>query len=246
MGHLAGRRPCQAFLPVVQRCDNHAVTFRETFARRGAIAAALALSGAVAIGCSSPPPMVDANVNLPVRDSPSTTPPVPSASPTPGTFHLDPGFEITADGNTEVSGIGGSSNSVAFECCLGHDWSSSAADPQTWSPGEHVQITWIETARPAAGSPEDTMFLTAKMYGSWSTVADAENSYSSDNQVAAAAVVQWDTESTGSATSVITIPADGAPGYYELQFSAAAQEAGGCGTAACAPGFYDGAIIEVR
>src|SRR5262245_1979113 len=168
--------------------------------RRGAIAAMLALGGAVVIGCSSPPPMVNANVNLPARHSLSPTPAAPSASPTPGTFQVDPGFELTADGTTEVTGIGGSSDSPAFECCLGHVWSSSAADPQTWSPGEQVKITWIETARPAAGSAEDTMFLTAKMYGSWSTVTDAQNSYSSDNQIAAAAVVRWDTESAGSAT----------------------------------------------
>jgi len=92
------------------------------------------------------------------------------------------------------------------------------------------------------------MFLTAQMYGPWPTVADTINGFENSddsNQVAAAPVVRWSTESAGSATSVITIPADAAAGYYDLQFSAAAQEIGGCGTPACAPGFYDGAIIEV-
>jgi hypothetical protein len=146
-----------------------------------------------------------------------------------------------------LNGKDGALNKVTFECCLGHDWSSSAADPQTWSPGEQVQITWIEDARPAAGSAEDTMFLTAKMYGPWSTVAELRNQYSPDSdRIAAAPVVRWKTESAGSATSVITIPADATPGYYDLQFSAAAQGIGGCGTAACTPGFYDAAIIKVR
>jgi hypothetical protein len=111
-----------------------------------------------------------------------------------------------------------------------------------------VNITWIESARPAAGSAEDTMFLTAQMYGPWPTVAATVNGFENSddsNQVAAASVVRWSTQSAGSATSVITIPADAAPGYYDLQFSAAAQEVGGCGTPACAPGYYDGAIIDV-
>ena len=228
---------------VQKRCDNHAVTFKTTFLRRAVMAPAFVLCGAVVIGCTSPPPQVNVRLTLPSRAASPAASPSRAASPapaagtasTPANFHVDPGFQL-----------GGSSNEPTFECCLGHDWSSSAADPQTWSPGEQVRITWIETARPAAGDPEDTMFLSATMYGHWTTVADAQNSYSSDNQVAAAAVVRWDTESAGSASSLMTIPADAAPGYYELQFSAAAQEVGGCGTAACAPGFYDAAIILVR
>jgi len=192
--------------------------------------------------------MVNAPITLPAQHSvsPTAPAPAPSTSQTSTAFQADPGVELTADGGLEITGIGGSSATADFECCLGHVWSSSAPDPQAWSPGEQVQITWIETVRPAPGNAEDTMFLAATMYGVWSTVAEAQNQYSSDNQVAAAAVVRWSTESASSATSVITIPANAAPGYYELQFSAAAHEVGGCGTAACAPGFYDGAVIQVR
>jgi hypothetical protein len=217
--------------------------------RRSVIAAAFVLCGAVVIGCTSHPSLANVRVTLPSHAASVAPSPTPTASPAPSPdtnhfpagFHDDPGFTIDGGSSLNVA-----VNNVAFECCLGHDWSSTAADPQTWSPGEQVQITWLEGARPAAGSAEDAMFLSATMYGHWSTVTDAQNSYSSDNQVAAAAVVRWDTESASSATSVITIPADAAAGFYELQFSAAAHEPGGCGTDACAPGFYDGAIIQVR
>ena len=244
------QRAHRAFPAAVRQCDNRAVTLSETFVRVGVIAASFGLCGAVVTGCSSPPRL---NVKLTFPShaaSPATSPsdaatpaPSPGTFSTPANFQADPGFELTSSGQLEFAGTGGSSDQAAFECCVGHDWSSSAADPQTWSPDEQVRITWIETA--AASNAEATMFLSAKMYGSFSTVSDARN-YSPDNPVVTAAVVRWDTEVTGSATSVITIPADAAPGYYELQFSAAAHEVGGCATAACAPGFYDGAIIQVR
>jgi hypothetical protein len=181
--------------------------------------------------------MVNARVNLPTEHAavPTTSPPV--TINIPADFQPDPGF---------VSGKGGALNNVTFECCLGHDWSSSAADPKTWSPGEQVQITWIEKTHPAAGSAEDIMFLTARIYGPWPTVAELRSRFSPDHDhVDALSVVRWLTEFAGSATLVVTIPAHAAPGYYDLQFNAAAQEVGGCGTAACAPGFYDAAIIRV-
>ena len=225
----------------MQQCDNNAVAFKETLSRRGGIAAAFALCGAVVIGCTSPQPLVNARVTLPARHAASPAAPPPNADHFPASLRPDPGFVL--NGNTLSVAL----NSVTFECCVGHDWSSAAADPQAWRPGEQVQITWIEGARPAVGSAEDTMFLTAKMYGPWPTVAELRNQYSPDsNQVAAAPVVRWLTESARSASSVMTIPAKAAPGYYDLQFSAAAQEIGGCGTAACTPGFYDAAIIQVR
>jgi hypothetical protein len=217
------------------------VAFKKTLARRGVIAAAFALCGTVVIGCTSPPPMVNAKVTLPTRHATPPAAPSPTTNHFPASFRPDPGFVLT--GNT----AGEASNDVTFECCLGHDWSSAAADPRTWRPGEQVQITWIESAHPAPGSAEDTMFLSANMSGPWPTVAELRDLYEPDSdQVAAARVVRWSTESASSATSVITIPADAASGYYDLQFSAAAQGIGGCGTAACTPGFYDGAIIKVR
>jgi hypothetical protein len=111
-----------------------------------------------------------------------------------------------------------------------------------------VRITWIKAT--AADSAEEEMFLSAGMWGHWSTAADAQNDFALGNQVATAAVVHWDTELAGSATSVMTIPANAAPGYYDLQFNATAHGVGACGTdqrpAACAPVFYEAAVIQVR
>jgi hypothetical protein len=233
---------------------NDAVAFKGTFRRRCIFAAAFALCAAVVVGCTKPPPMVNAKLTFPPVQTASpaahtTSPAAPSPSSSPATspssnpnhfaasFRPDPGF---------VLGLGGAPNNVTFECCLGRDWSSSAADRQPWAPGEQVLITWVEGARPAPGSAEDTMFLSANMSGPWPTVADVVKLYEPDtDQVAKASVVRWSTDSAGSATSVITIPAHARPGYYDIQFSAAAQAVGGCGTSACAPGFYDAAIIKV-
>ena len=87
------------------------------------------------------------------------------------------------------------------------------------------------------------MILTAQLYGPYRTMAELRNEYSSDSrQVAAAPVVRWSTltESADSAVSVVTIPADAGPGYYDLQFGAAAQSIGG------SPGWYNAAILLVR
>ncbi len=87
------------------------------------------------------------------------------------------------------------------------------------------------------------MILTAQLYGPYRTVAELRNEYSPDSrQVTAAPVVRWstDTGSAGSAASVVTIPADAGPGYYDLQFGAAAQNIGG------SPGWYNAAMLAVR
>ena len=90
------------------------------------------------------------------------------------------------------------------------------------------------------------MFLSANMSGPWPTVADTIKLYEPDTDVVArASVVRWSTDSASSATSVITIPAHARPGYYDIQFNAAAQSVGLCGTPACEPGFYEAAIIKV-
>jgi len=203
-----------------------------------------ALCTAFVIGCAKPSPLVNVNVSYTPPPHAASSAAVPSGSnnEVPANFTPDPGF--TQGGNT--IGVGG--NKATFECCLGHDWSSSSADPQTWNPGQQIRITWVESVLPAAGSREDTMFLTAKMYGPWRSVAALSNGFMSSDgpPIAAARVVRWSTRSARTASSLITIPANAKPGYYDLQFSAAAHEIGYCGTDACAPGFYDGAIIYVN
>lgn len=97
--------------------------------------------------------------------------------------------------------------------------------------------------RAAAGSSTAEMILTAQLYGPYRAVGELRNEYPPDSrQVAVAPIVRWSTGtgSAGSAVSVVTIPADAGPGYYDLQFGAAARSIGG------SPGWYNSAILAVR
>jgi hypothetical protein len=106
---------------------------------------------------------------------------------------------------------------VTYTCC------AEDAGTTTWHPGQQVRITWIPQGRPARDAATTT--LTAVLAGPYRTVTalKAANTQGIDRShvVAAAPAIRASGSEATSPVSVVTIPADAAPGYYNLRFQAA-------------------------
>ena len=109
-----------------------------------------------------------------------------------------------------------SAPAMSFSCCA----ASVVAHP--WRPGQQIRLAWTTQGRPAAGSTGETA-LTATLTGPYRTVVElkAANANGTDRarQIAAAPVIRVSGDPASAPVSVITIPADAAPGYYNLRFA---------------------------
>jgi hypothetical protein len=107
---------------------------------------------------------------------------------------------------------------VTYTCC------AADVSTTTWHPGQQLRIAWTALGRPARGAAATT--LTVTLIGPYSTVAALKSANDAridrSREVATAAAIRAPGTAVTSPVSVVIIPADAAPGYYDLRFQAAA------------------------
>lgn len=153
-------------------------------------------------------------------------------------------MSITALAGTLIGGCGASRSSPAgasgnypnysYTCC------SANLGATVWHPGQTLRVTWsaVRVTQSPTGSQARvtlTVVLTGP-YGNVSTLKSAIAAKPSPNRpggrapVAVAPAIRTTTRAGGAPVSVLVIPPDAPPGFYNLQFGAASGSARSVGS----------------
>jgi hypothetical protein len=104
---------------------------------------------------------------------------------------------------------------VMYTCCANDVVSTR------WQPGQQLRVVWTRTGRLAPGRPPAALTLSAVLFGPFSKVTALKNAIRTGRDHAAvrfaAPQLRISRNPPRSPVSVIAIPADAPPGFYDLQ-----------------------------
>lgn len=98
-----------------------------------------------------------------------------------------------------------------------------------WKPGQHIAITWTPQAGPITDAAPEHVLLTLQLLGPYASVSDLKAAITDTASAAVSAKpIVTDTWSGKTFSQALDLPANLAPGYYNLvQMMIQATSAGG-------------------
>jgi hypothetical protein len=107
---------------------------------------------------------------------------------------------------------------VVYSCCQGSDVDTPV------HPGEQLNLHWVTTLGPPPGARVEPVVLTAKLTGASPDAASVKTG--SRGRILVAQPIHTTNQAGGSPVSLIDIPSDALPGYYDLEWGVAEAGAG--------------------